>query len=685
MIGDDGKLTWKTLEDIGAGDGNDNTTYQFTLGADGKSFSIKTLFNGQPIKGEDDVELDPQVITFDVYTKSEVDAKIGTASVPESAEGTGDGKAATGVYVAIEAEAARAAAAEKALDDKIGGVNTALADYAKTADVNTELAKKADKSAYDQTVLDLDALEAKVDAFLTGTGTEAALDSLQELIQYIETHDDTDISGILESIQAIENKLAGIDTTVVAYVTAAIEALKIGDYAKASDLADLAAKVDVEKVSTAIATAKQEAIDDAATKYATTGALGEVSDRVGELEKIDHTVYATKTELKATDDVAKDAQSRVGIVEGKIDEITSVGGEPNVIERIKVNDVTQTVTNKEVNITVPTKTSDLTDDTFGTLIEAAQTQANKGVADAKAAKDAADAADGKAAANATAISGLDTRLQAAETKGNDNAAAIAAHATEFATLKGRVDAHDTTLLDKANKSDVYTKEQVNAITGTPDEGKTLVAMIAEKASANNVYTKEQVYTKDEANAEIKKVTDTIGAVTEGKTLVEMIADAQTAATYDDTAIKADIKKNTDAIAILNGDAETAGSVAKVASDTAKAEVAAIVDSAPEAFDTLKEIATWIAADETATEALVERVAANEKAVKTDLPAAIAQALTDAKVYTDTEVAKILPDGTTIVKNEAGKFAVNQVTTDMIVNGTQTLVLNGGSAKTQITE
>ena len=46
MIGEDGELTWKTLEDIGAGDGNDNTTYQFTLGEDGKSFSIKTLFNG---------------------------------------------------------------------------------------------------------------------------------------------------------------------------------------------------------------------------------------------------------------------------------------------------------------------------------------------------------------------------------------------------------------------------------------------------------------------------------------------------------------------------------------------------------------------------------------------------------------------------------------------------------------
>ena len=40
----------------------------------------------------------------------------------------------------------------------------------------------------------------------------------------------------------------------------------------------------------------------------------------------------------------------------------SGGGEPNVIEVIKVNGTTQAVTNKTVNITVPTAISDLDDD-----------------------------------------------------------------------------------------------------------------------------------------------------------------------------------------------------------------------------------------------------------------------------------------------------------------------------------
>ena len=57
--------------------------------------------------------------------------------------------------------------------------------------------------------------------------------------------------------------------------------------------------------------------------------------------------------------------------------------------------------------------------------------------------------------------------------------------------------------------------------------------------------------------------------------------------YDDTAVKASIKSNTDAIAILNGDG--AGSVSKQVADAC----AAIINGAPEARDTLKEISDWI--------------------------------------------------------------------------------------------
>ena len=94
----------------------------------------------------------------------------------------------------------------------------------------------------------------------------------------------------------------------------------------------------------------------------------------------------------------------------------------------------------------------------------------------------------------------------------------------------------------------------------------------------------------------------------------MIEDAKSDASYDDTAIKALIKGNTDAIAILNGDASTAGSVIAIANAQAKAEVAAIVGAAPEAMDTLEEVANWIANDESGAAAMAADIAANKTAI-----------------------------------------------------------------------
>lgn len=54
-------------------------------------------------------------------------------------------------------------------------------------------------------------------------------------------------------------------------------------------------------------------------------------------------------------------------------------------------------------------------------------------------------------------------------------------------------------------------------------------------------------------ADITAINNKIGEVTEGKTVAEMITDAQTAATYDDTQIKVDIKANTDAIDTIEAD------------------------------------------------------------------------------------------------------------------------------------
>ena len=60
------------------------------------------------------------------------------------------------------------------------------------------------------------------------------------------------------------------------------------------------------------------------------------------------TSYATKTEINA--------------VQTKVTALENAGGQPNVIEKISVNGTAQTVSNKTVNITVPTKVSALTND-----------------------------------------------------------------------------------------------------------------------------------------------------------------------------------------------------------------------------------------------------------------------------------------------------------------------------------
>lgn len=94
---------------------------------------------------------------------------------------------------------------------------------------------------------------------------------------------------------------------------------------------------------------------------------------------------------------------------------------------------------------------------------------------------------------------------------------------------------------------------------------------------------------ENAQADVDDLAEKVGEVDEGKTVVEMIAEAQEAATYDDTGLSQRIAANKDAIAVLNGSETQDGSIAKRVADA----VAAIIGSAPEAYDTLREISDWI--------------------------------------------------------------------------------------------
>lgn len=101
--------------------------------------------------------------------------------------------------------------------------------------------------------------------------------------------------------------------------------------------------------------------------------------------------------------------------------------------------------------------------------------------------------------------------------------------------------------------------------------------------------------------------------------------------YQSTVIRGDIKRNADAITILNGDESVEGSVKKTASTIAAEKIAAIINNAPESFDTLKEIADWIATHGTDAANLTASVEAlkrlvGDTAVATQIANAIKAAL-----------------------------------------------------------
>lgn len=79
-------------------------------------------------------------------------------------------------------------------------------------------------------------------AQLIPEGAQESLNTLQEIAQWIQDHPD-DAAAMNTAIEALETKVDTGEQTVSAYVTAAIAALNIGDYATAANLTAVADRV----------------------------------------------------------------------------------------------------------------------------------------------------------------------------------------------------------------------------------------------------------------------------------------------------------------------------------------------------------------------------------------------------------------------------------------------------------
>lgn len=699
--------------------------------------------------------------------------------------------AVKGLVEKLSDEVARATAAEEALGKRIDDIDfvdadelaEAIKDFATHTEVANavkvaqdkaddayELAETkvdADTYATDKTALEAEdaairaiaeAAKARIDTFMDEEGVAEVVDSLHdikvELDKMAEATELVDALALKADLSYVNDELAKkqdviAENTYDAYGSAAT--------AKSEAIADAEDK---------IATAKQEAIDAAASAaagiYATKAEVEELEteldERLDALEAINHDLYAskedfeahveeaeekfaTKDELSDVEDKADGNTNLITNLTNRLDGIVAQGGEPNTINTIKVNGVAQSIdSEKAVDIAVPTKFSDISDDSgFDARITAAQTQADKGVSDASAAASAAAQAQSEVDALEIEVGGIQTTVSGHTGTLSNYGERIGAleqadvtHATEYSELKGVVTGHteaiakkaEQTALDATNVKVATNESSIKTINETtiPALETKLQGNIDKKANSADVYTKEEAD--------------------------KLISDAQTAATYDDAEVRGLIADNKDAIEAIykvEGDTKSGVLVTEIArveglvnteagrAQGAESALAGRLDTV-EAFwkealrdgdeknviDTLKEIQEYIESDESGAAAMAGSIKANEDAIaaiykaaegetpasgvlvtlegkvdqNTEAIATINDAdngiLATAKKYTDDSIAGLPAataealglvkyDNDTIKMNDNKQLYVAKVSTDLLVQGSETLVLNGGKA------
>ena len=109
-----------------------------------------------------------------------------------------------------------------------------------------------------------------------------------------------------------------------------------------------------------------------------------------------------------------------------------------------------------------------------------------------------------------------------------------------------------------------------------------------------------------AKGEVMTYVGTIPADAKAKDVVAYIKEAVTAGSYDDSTLRAEVNKNTAAITTLNGTGD--GSVKKAVA----VAVTSIIDGAPEAYDTLKEISDWISSHASDASAMNSQIKTNKE-------------------------------------------------------------------------
>ena len=409
---------------------------------------------------------------------------------------------------------------------------------------------------------------------------------------------------------------------------------------------------------------------------------------------LDLSAYATTASVTtAVNDAKTELEGKIATA--KSEAISDANGYTDTaITNLGIGDYAKTT---EVTAAIGNAKTELTEAIATAKSEAITTAGNN--ADTKIATKVGEIGDvtvkayveGKETTLNSSIKAVDDKVEALGALAHKDSVAETDLAEALATkINGKADKADS--LAGYGITDAYTKTEidgkVSTIEGSIGANTSAIAAINNETTGILAQAKTYADGKDTAIADAKKagtdaqtavnaLSNKVGTVTDGKTVVEMIAEAQSAATYDDTAIKADIKANTDAITVLNGESSVAGSV----KNTVATEIAKVVADAPESFDTLKEIADWIANDTTGAAKMANDIAT---IVGEDTGKSMRTVATEVAEAAVVAIPAATMDTLGLIKGTAGKVNVangqiTSVTTDALEQGTDTLVLDGGSA------
>lgn len=726
-----GKLVWKTLEDIGAGDGNDNTTYEFDF-AD-QVITIVPKFNGQPVmegEGEEAKQVKYELDLSTFVTETELADAIKdfvttdtTYSVKEGdkvlkLEGTEFSTVVSLNYVpAVETNEETGVQASPAKIQLLGIGDVVIDEIDATPFIK-------DGVLHD---VDYDSDTKKITFYWN---TDAGLKS-----DTIEIGDLVDTYTAGNGLNLANNEFSvKIDTASENFLTVGEAGLKLAGVAQAIADAEARAASDAESKANA---AKAGAIADAAEKYygkndvytksetdtkidekiaSVTGGESAADVKLA-LESyrtaLNKEIWGDDAEGWTTSTVDENGKtvvtytpaygnkSRVDALEEAVDALEAVGAQANVIEEVKG------VEGNRITITTEGKVVTINDANLRTDI-----------ADAK--KSGTDA-QGTANANAQAIAGHDTRISGLEAAKTTQGEAITALQNADVTLGGKITDLEATVNNETsgvaanaakaaqNASDIVALkatdkthgEDIAALKETTAGHTTSLQGI--NAALENIYRKTEVYNTTEIDSKVNTINEALNKKLESTDLADYIKAADVAKDYATIAALAEEAATARAAEAANAKAITDltnGAVKKNTEDIAAINALLNTVDKEDNITSLKELALWVeehgkdAAEMAgAITALENKVDTGDKTVATYVNDAIAAIKPyELPVATDTTLGGVISakdvevegGNTEVAKNavyvsNTGAMTVKKVTTDILANGDEEFVLFGGKA------